>query len=159
MFSLPLFLSLKPVRVYRRGKGKVKAERRKKTRERREEERARSSGKQMPMKAAHPANITQAYHYQRGTDQRSRRLLRIQDFTYRREYVPIHIHTYIYILYTWSRQRSLLPPRALLGNSIRKPGRPSTRLKPRPKRRICFHGRTTWREPPPQDTTVAGREP
>lgn len=51
--------------------------------------RSRSSGKQMPLKATHPANITQAYHYGTistiGTYRRFR--------TAGREYVPIrYVH-------------------------------------------------------------------
>lgn len=68
---LPLFFILETSARLPKGErkakeGKVKAERCKKTRERGERESARSSGKQMPMKAAHPANVTQAYHYQQG---------------------------------------------------------------------------------------------
>lgn len=71
VLSLPLFFILETSARLPKGErkakeGKVKAERCKKTRERGERESARSSGKQMPMKAAHPANVTQAYHYQQG---------------------------------------------------------------------------------------------
>lgn len=167
---LPLFFILETSARLPKGErkakeGKVKAERCKKTRERGERESARSSGKQMPMKAAHPANVTQAYHYQQGGPTIFSTIA-----TYPRFYVParIRIYIYIYALYTWSRQRERegkgdgsLPPRALLGNSIRK-------LCPGDLRPVLNHGQsgeyvsTGGRRgvnPPPQDTTVVGPKP
>lgn len=168
---LPLFFILETSARLPKGErkakeGKVKAERCKKTRERGERESARSSGKQMPMKAAHPANVTQAYHYQQGrtndllNDCYISKILRTGENTY--------LYIYIYALYTWSRQRERegkgggsLPPRALLGNSIRK-------LCPGDLRPVLNHGQsgeyvsTGGRRgvnPPPQDTTVVGPKP
>ena len=100
--------------------------------------RSRSSGKQMPMKAAHPANITQAYHYKTvptiGTYPRFR--------TATKEYVPIR---------TYTKYSSLLPPCAPLGNSIQK-------LCPRDLRPVLNHGQSEYVSNgrrgvnPPQDT-------
>lgn len=74
----------------------------------RERKRARSSGKQMPMKAAHPANVTQAYHYQQGR-------IFSTIATYPRFYVPARICIYIciYILCgvdREGRERARCPP-------------------------------------------------